>query len=570
VSVPASVAADVAGNPTAAAADLTGTFDATSPTATATATGIFPTRLSPVPVTVKFSEPVTGFVLADLVLVNASASNFVAAADGQTFTFDVNRVNDGPFTVTVPAGAAVDVAGNLTGSAQTSGSFDTVGLTGTVASTASAFFDTAATFNVQFNEPPAAPLTADGVEVGGTAQPTTVSVKPGLDARTFVVTVTGMTQVGSVTARLLPGAVTDAAGNPYVTSPTGADSTQTLFTSKPVVPPAPPVESGLVGARQFAIGAGAGGSPLVTLAGPDGRTLLQRPAFDAGFTGGARVTSADLNGDAVAEVIAGTGPGGVTRVRVLDGASGRELFAAQPFESAFVGGVYVAAGDLTGDGTPDLVVSPDEGGGPRILVYDGKTFQLVGNFFGINDSNFRGGARAAVGDFNGDGRPDLVVAAGFGGGPRVAVFDGKTVIGGPAPTRLFNDIFVFEQSLRNGVFVAAGDVDGDGLADLVVGGGPGGAPRVTVFSGAGLIGGQLTAPPELANFFAGNESSRGGARVAAKDLDSDNKADIVVGDGEGAGSRVSAYLGATLAARSVTPAFSEDAFPGFSGGVYVG
>ena len=51
------------------------------------------------------------------------------------------------------------------------------------------------------------------------------------------------------------------------------------------------------------------------------------------------------------------------------------------------------------------------------------------------DANFRGGARAAVGDVNGDGTPDLLVAAGFGGGPRVAIYNGKTVlqpVAGPA------------------------------------------------------------------------------------------------------------------------------------------
>ena len=87
--------------------------------------------------------------------------------------------------------------------------------------------------------------------------------------------------------------------------------------------------------------------------------------------------------------------------------------------------MYVAAGDLTGDGVADLVITPDEGGGPRVRVFNGAGFGQVADFFGIDDPNFRGGARAAVGDVNGDGVGDLLVAAGFGGGPRVAVFDGQ-------------------------------------------------------------------------------------------------------------------------------------------------
>jgi hypothetical protein len=361
--------------------------------------------------------------------------------------------------------------------------------------------------------------------------------------------------------------VTDAAGNPSA----GSAVSTSLFTPEPVSPlPTPVPGPSVVGTKQIVVGADAGGSPVVQVANPDGSPRSARAAFDATFSGGVRTAAADFNGDGVADAVVGTGPGGPTLVRVLDGVTGQQLFSVAPFEAAFTGGVFVAAGDLTGDGTPDLVIAPDQGGGPRVLVYDGKSFQLVANFFGIADTNFRGGARPAVGDLNGDGRADLVVAAGFGGGPRIAAFDGRTVVGSGAPSRLFNDIFVFEQTLRNGVFVAAGDVDGDGFADLIVGGGPGGGPRVLALSGKDLSAGRTSDPTTLVNFFAGSPDNRGGVRVAAKDLDGDNKADLVVGDGTGSGSRVTAYYGKDFANGAAPEAFSFDAFPGFDGGVFVG
>jgi Mg-chelatase subunit ChlD len=292
-------------------------------------------------------------------------------------------------------------------------------------------------------------------------------------------------------------------------------------------------------------------------------------AFDTPVPGGVRVASADFNGDGVPDPVVGTGPGSTAAVRVLDGATGAELFSVRPFEDAFTGGVFVTAGDLTGDGVADLVISPDEGGGPRVLVYDGKTFTLVANFYGIDDANFRGGARVAVGDVNGDGTADLVVAAGAGGGPRLAVFNGSSVPGG-APVRLFNDLFVFEQTVRDGVFVTVGDLDGDGKAEVIVGGGPGGGPRVLALSGADLTAGRLDSPTAVADFFAGDPAERGGVRVLARDLDGDHRAELVVGDGAGADGRVVAYHGPDFSASAPPQMFSVDAFPGASGGVFVG
>ncbi|MFO0796157.1 MAG: hypothetical protein U0804_01705 [Gemmataceae bacterium] len=299
-----------------------------------------------------------------------------------------------------------------------------------------------------------------------------------------------------------------------------------------------------------------------------------------------RTAVADVNGDGFDDTILATGPGVPLRVAVVSGTDDATLLVAPfaPFAGSedFAGGGFVSAGDFDLDGRAEFVVTPDVSGGPRVTVFtrgaDG-TPVVRANFFGIDDPAFRGGARTAVGDVDGDGIPDLTVTAGFGGGPRAALFDGATVLGG-TPTRLVNDFFAFGGSdsanLRNGAFVAAGDVDGDGFADLVFGGGPGGAPRVLALGGAllaaGNVGGAQAAP--VLNFFvAGNDADRGGVRVAVADLDGDHRADVLAASGENRPAALRAYLGANVSGSGEPAAFQDVSLFGgltLAGGVFVG
>ena len=299
-----------------------------------------------------------------------------------------------------------------------------------------------------------------------------------------------------------------------------------------------------------------------------------------GFAGNVRSTTGDVNGDGTADYIVAAGPGAAPVITVYDGTNGLTIASFLAFEATFSGGSFVAAAQLDGDNRAEIVVTPDEGGGGRVVVYSiapGGAAALRSSFFGIDDPNFRGGARIATGDVNHDGVDDLVVAAGFLGGPRTAIFNGTTVLS--APMRLVNDFFAFPgadaQSLHNGVFVAAGDVNGDGFADLVFGGGPGGAPRVLILDGALVAAGKSGEAQNnpVANFFvAGNQIDRGGVRVAVTDVDGDNRADVAAGSGVGSPAKIRIYRGTDL--NGGEPANFQDIIP-FNGatlasGVYVG
>jgi len=318
-----------------------------------------------------------------------------------------------------------------------------------------------------------------------------------------------------------------------------------------------------------------GGGPAVSFVTPP--TAASPANLFPGFTGNVRTALGDINGDGAPDTILVTGAGTAIRLAVVSGADDTTVLVApfDPFGGGFTGGGFVAAGDFNGDGRAEFIVTPDQGGGPRVTIF---TFAGVGtaptqlaNFFTI-DPNFRGGIRVAAGDVNNDAVADLVVAAGFQGGPRINVIDGKTVFTNQA---VLANFFAFPDALRNGVFISVGDVNGDGFGDIIVGAGPGGGPVVEVISGRTLTtsgfspGGAL-----LANFFVGGtDSDRSGVRVAAVDADGDGVADIAVGTGGSVPSRVRVYLGKNLTA-SGEPATFQDLNPfaaaALADGVYVG
>ncbi|MDD5567474.1 MAG: L,D-transpeptidase family protein [Patescibacteria group bacterium] len=162
---------------------------------------------------------------------------------------------------------------------------------------------------------------------------------------------------------------------------------------------------------------------------------------------------------------------------------------------------------------------------PEIRIYDGAKVNLENSWLAYAEG-FKGGASVAIGDVNGDGDNEIIVGAGPGGGPNIRVLraDGSQI----------STFFVYPQSFRGGIKVAACDLNNDGTAEIVTGSGEGGGPHVRTLT---YLGEAIFTP----GFYAFHPDFRGGINVACGDVDGDSFSEIVTGVGVGARPHVKVF-----------------------------
>jgi len=212
---------------------------------------------------------------------------------------------------------------------------------------------------------------------------------------------------------------------------------------------------------------------------------------------------------------------------------------------AIVGSVAFA--DLGRDGVDELLIGSGTGMSPKVSAFraDGsKLFQFV-----PFSPEVREGLVVAAGDLDGKGVRNIVVGQRFPGKPVVAIFsaNGKAI-------RQFS---AFDTTRPYGLSLATGDVDGDGTDEIITAEGPLGGREVRIYHGDGSLFTSFSA-------FSSNEEGAG-ITVAATDLNGDGKAEVITGQAS-QGSRVQVWNVQSLGA----PMYEWSAFdPDFIGGVYV-
>jgi hypothetical protein len=236
-------------------------------------------------------------------------------------------------------------------------------------------------------------------------------------------------------------------------------------------------------------------------------------------------------------VVLGAEAGAKPRVKVIDSRTGHVVASFLAYESSFRGGVRVAVADLDRDGSIEIITAPGVGRVATVKVFDTKGKELV-DYRTTAYADFHGGVYVAAGDVNGDQRPDIITAPGSEMGANIKVFRNRADLPSSNPDPIantpFRSFYAFGSSFTGGATVAAGDLTGDGKSEIIVGNGPGMGPRVRVFDLTKFTTERLA--PNILEIRPFDAADRGGVFVAAGYVGDAALADLVIGNGlEGRG-----------------------------------
>lgn len=470
---------------------------------------------------VTFNSDVTQF----FTVANATITDLVQDPTNLArFTYKVHPITTGnQVSVQVNAGVATDTLG-LSNQASTPFTFD--------------YAAPAVTATLKAGATPVSSLNAVWIELTF-SEPVT-----GIDASNFVskFTVGGATINASSFKEIVAGTTYGFVINPNAVIGSNDPVAVTLQLKASTVTPANEA-SNLISYNYVnnPLFIGKGVSSVVTRMNPDNSEVLIQ-AYAPAYLGGVRVAGANFagfTGSNTIDLLAVAGTNGQGHVTVFNGQTGTSTPSVSFFAfPGFMGGAFVAAGDVNADGFNDIVVSAGAGGGPNVKVYSGnpadavntQTPGLIFSFFAYQ-SDFTGGATVSVADVNGDGFADVVTGAGPGGGPHVKIFSGKELA--TQGISLLASFYSGASTVTNGIYVNAGDLRGDGTPEIITGLMAGSTATVNVFTltpSSGIYSASL-----LNTFEAYNSNFHGGVTVATVDLGVDNEVALVTGAGPGGG-----------------------------------
>jgi FG-GAP repeat/FG-GAP-like repeat len=263
------------------------------------------------------------------------------------------------------------------------------------------------------------------------------------------------------------------------------------------------------------------GADLSTLFTVDGLT-------PAGALGWSVAAAGHVNADAFGDIVVGAPNDGASQagvVRVLSGATHAALWTFTGGSQDQLGKAVASAGDVNNDGRDDILVgapsaSPHGTSSGYARVYSGLTGGVLYTFQGAATGDRVGNSVAGLGDLNGDGYDDFIVGS---------IGRGATVYSGINGTPLFPAFTsVVTDDVYGSVVAGLGDVDGDGKPDFAIGATQDGS----IFASAvGFVQIRSGANGALIRTLTGAATGdRFSSSIAdAGDVNGDGRADVLVG-----------------------------------------
>ncbi|MBU0687237.1 MAG: integrin alpha [Candidatus Margulisbacteria bacterium] len=298
----------------------------------------------------------------------------------------------------------------------------------------------------------------------------------------------------------------------------------------------------IVGAAQASPGGLKNAGSVYVYSGVNGTLLYQKNGFEAEEQFGVAVASVpDTNGDGIDDFIVGSrraSSGGKNWngvVTLFSGANGALLYQVGGIDDGGQLGTAVAGvGDINGDGRGDFIAGAPYASLSGVkntgaaYVFSGADGALLYQLNGEGEENRFGSAVAGIGDVNKDGYADFAVGAPIAS-PRDLRAAGSVYaysgINGKLLYRLDGEA---EEDLFGYALAGAGDVNGDGYNDFIIGlsndspDNVKGAGAVRVCSGAhGALRYQINGTVAGGRF--------GSAVAGAGDVNGDGKDDIIIG-----------------------------------------
>jgi len=276
--------------------------------------------------------------------------------------------------------------------------------------------------------------------------------------------------------------------------------------------------------------------------------LVAKISWSEKFDPSASLATGDINGDNIDEIIIGSAPGSEPQVMIFNN-KGKLLKKFLAYAKTFRGGVNLAVAKLDNNDQAEIVVAPASRGAGQVRIFNenGKLQKQ----FSVAQNNLIGGLNIAIGDLEGNGENEIIVAAGSGQEPQVKIFN--------RAGKLIGAFLAYEKNFRGGVKVAVANVNGrkdHNKAEIILAPGKGREPQVKIFDNYGKL---------KAQFLAYNKNWQGGVNLAVGDLNNDGMSEIALGANAGATPHVRIFNSSGALLESFY-AWEQ----GFNGGVNLG